>query len=520
VNLRSAAGIALPIVMILAVAGVALWAVDRLRSGAVTLEAQRLQPLVQREFPAVLAQGEAVRLLLEADRDAYQALLAEKLILAADEDGFPPLVKDHEAGITQARERIGGALKAADAKEGGDALLAAFTVWETTTRGILAKAADPAQNAFARRSSEGSGATKFQAMRAQLNALVELQLKRSQQVRSDVEASGINAGLEATAIAGAAQRDTLLISALGLAAFLITGISLTLAARRTRRALDDAARRQADAEHGRAETAEVLRLVATKAGELATAAATLREVGARLDLGAGATASESGAAATAAAQVSSNVQTVAVATEEMSASIREIAGQATQASRVGEEAGKAATDARAVVGRLGEAGRAIGDVVQSIAGIAGQTNLLALNATIEAARAGDAGRGFAVVAGEVKALARQTQQATADIQARAGQIGADVAAAVQAMERITDIVAQMVQALSAIAAAVEEQSATTGEITRTVGEAARGAGSIATASAGVAERARTGTADAGEIARQAAAAATLAEELTAAATRR
>ena len=32
-----------------------------------------------KKFPAVLAQGEAVRLLLAADRDAYQALLAEKL---------------------------------------------------------------------------------------------------------------------------------------------------------------------------------------------------------------------------------------------------------------------------------------------------------------------------------------------------------------------------------------------------------------------------------------------------------
>ena len=202
------------------------------------------------------------------------------------------------------------------------------------------------------------------------------------------------------------------------------------------------------------------------------------------------TTAEANVAATTTEQVNHNVQTVAAAAEEMSASIREIAKNAADAARVAMSAVEVADETNSVVSKLGDSSADIGKVVKVITSIAQQTNLLALNATIEAARAGEAGKGFAVVANEVKELAKETAKATEDIGQRIETIQSDTQSAVTAIGQISSIVNEINDLQTAIAGAVEEQTATTNEITRNVSDAARGSSEIARNISTVAEAAQ------------------------------
>ncbi len=172
-------------------------------------------------------------------------------------------------------------------------------------------------------------------------------------------------------------------------------------------------------------------------------------------------------------EATKGVSTAAVATEELSSSIGEIARQITQTNNVVYMAVEEAQSTNGEMTTLAESAQKIGDIVKLIRSIAGQTNLLALNATIEAARAGDAGRGFAVVASEVKSLAVQTAKATEAIAGQILAVQGSTASAVESIRRIAQRMQEIQHYASGVAASIEQQSAATNNISSNVASAAQ-----------------------------------------------
>ncbi|KZM51238.1 cache domain-containing protein [Labrenzia sp. OB1] len=185
------------------------------------------------------------------------------------------------------------------------------------------------------------------------------------------------------------------------------------------------------------------------------------------------TTEQSGVVSNASSQASHNVETVAAAAEELSASVNEIRRQVQASSEIASRAAGEAQSTNQRMNGLSDAATRIGEVVTLIQAIAEQTNLLALNATIEAARAGEAGRGFAVVASEVKELATQTSKATEDISSQITAIQEETGHAASAISSVTEIINNMNEIASSIASSVEEQGVATQEIASNATEASR-----------------------------------------------
>jgi methyl-accepting chemotaxis protein len=218
--------------------------------------------------------------------------------------------------------------------------------------------------------------------------------------------------------------------------------------------------------------------VGTLMRDVAEAVATVRQNVATVSATVLTSVERTGSIASASRDTAVNVQTVASAAEELSASVGEISGQIARAAQIARVAADKTDQTSETIRSLSEVVGKIETVVGLISGIASQTNLLALNATIEAARAGDAGKGFAIVASEVKSLATQTTRATGEIRTQIAAIQEETGRAVLAIGGITDVIGDLGAITVAVATAIEEQGAATAEIARSAQQAALGTESI------------------------------------------
>ncbi|WP_083659468.1 methyl-accepting chemotaxis protein [Pseudomonas sp. PA1(2017)] len=205
-------------------------------------------------------------------------------------------------------------------------------------------------------------------------------------------------------------------------------------------------------------------------------------------------------------QVEMQTEQAASASQQISATVHEMAqrttdvGNATQAAYQSARDGASVItasadnmrrlsqliqDTHAQVSALTQSSTKVTSIIDVINGLADQTNLLALNAAIEAARAGEAGRGFSVVADEVRSLAQKTVAATTDIAVIVNELrqqtqqmdqlmtsGLNLATqgerssgeVAQAIDGITGSMEHLSAEMSQVVVAIEQISCTTEEI--------------------------------------------------------
>jgi len=429
-----------------------------------------------------------IQLLIQADRDMYQALIAERALLSPNLSAaqIAAFLKEHKENLTQANDRAIKSIEISDTStsEEKQEYLRYLQRWQTISESIiqLANGADDAERAALVARSLGESFDAFSVARKFLDVLEDKRLEHVEKFTIDIDnnSESISHQLMLLLVVGT-------LSTLAAAFFLpmLVTIPLQKISERIKNIAagdgDLTKRIQIDGDDELGDLAThvnrfmdqlqtLIRDVHNNTNEVSSAAEELLIIASK-----GQQAADE--QCTAITMVVTAVNELTMAIQEVARNTGNTAQSTKDANRItdqGQDRIRLAvshvqslythvTETAESVGKLEDDAQRVTSVIDVIRSVAEQTNLLALNAAIEAARAGEQGRGFAVVADEVRTLASRTQQSTADIQGMLGQLQQGVQQAVEGMNssaamtrEAVDSATNVGQSLSGIGAAVEE----------------------------------------------------------------
>ena len=498
IRAKAAFGLVLLTLFILTIGSLNYMALEKMQ-GNTDLFAARLMP----------AQG----VVLNADRDLYQALVAQQqLLLGGDPQVTAALTKDFAENADQAHERMQSYLKLMsqfpEISSQLDGFEGQYQTWRKQAEQVFALMANGDRDgAMAQHLKQMDS---FSALREQYNLAGELDEKLASALRVRSEEVADNSQVWTLSLLSFSVVVGLLLSYFGPKLIVNSILAVhdkvedisrgegDLVSRLPITSQDELGKLARSFNRFLDQLQGLIREVGGDVGQLEVSTGTLRQISTQVgDLSENQRMQLSSLVAAfneinqAVHEISRHAQLTSDQTHMAQASATQGMSLLSRNVEMNQQLAESLKDASDMVTRLADESEKITSVLDVIRSIADQTNLLALNAAIEAARAGDQGRGFAVVADEVRTLASRTQRSTEDIQLMIGSLKQGVQSAVQSMARgsgqmeetlgmadksrdalseIQKLVTQVLDMNFQIASATEEQGAVMDEVNRGVSE--------------------------------------------------